>query len=184
MDLPFENIDGFLRTNFGENVLCTFRITKKLYRRYQSILLDIKFLKNCRSYNVIPKFLWFKTANNDLASSYIYKDCQRRLLNVQIDTKYKDLRKAKNHYNLSVDSLRTCTSDVLFAHLQKVIIKISITLLKEKEEKMSKKLLAYDLCNQGCQTYPILGYSPPFHHFVPQKILYPWGTYFVPHLGL
>ncbi len=35
---------------------------------------------------------------------------------------------------------------------------------------------------QGCQTYPILGYSPPFCSFIPQKILYPWGTHFVPHL--
>ena len=34
---------------------------------------------------------------------------------------------------------------------------------------------------QGCQLYPIWGYSTPFRHFVPQKILYPWGTYFVPH---
>jgi hypothetical protein len=43
-----------------------------------------------------------------------------------------------------------------------------------------EKLLSF---NQGCQLYPILGYSTPFRHCVPQKILYPWGTYFVPHLG-
>ena len=38
------------------------------------------------------------------------------------------------------------------------------------------------MCNQGCQPYPILGYNTPFRHFVPQTILYPWCTYFVPHL--
>ncbi len=36
--------------------------------------------------------------------------------------------------------------------------------------------------NQGYQPYPILGHNTPFRHFVPQKILYPWGTWFVPHL--
>ncbi len=35
--------------------------------------------------------------------------------------------------------------------------------------------------DQGCQPYPILGYNTPFRYFVPQKILYPRGTFFVPH---
>ena len=36
--------------------------------------------------------------------------------------------------------------------------------------------------HQGCQPYPILGYSTLFEQFVPQKKLYRWGTIFVPHL--
>ena len=41
----------------------------------------------------------------------------------------------------------------------------------------------YMSINQGCQMYPIVGYSTSFQHFVPQKILYPWGTLFVPHFS-
>ncbi|CAF1374415.1 unnamed protein product [Adineta ricciae] len=36
--------------------------------------------------------------------------------------------------------------------------------------------------DQGYQLYPIWGYSTPFEPFAPQKILYLWGTFFVPHL--
>ena len=38
--------------------------------------------------------------------------------------------------------------------------------------------------DQDCHKYPILRYNTTFHHFVHQKIPYPWGTHFVPHLGL
>ena len=49
---------------------------------------------------------------------------------------------------------------------------------KERKEKYPTNMNH----TQGCQTYPIFGYNTPFCLFVPQKNLYPWGTYFVPHL--
>jgi len=55
-----------------------------------------------------------------------------------------------------------------------------LTILCEPRFVLFEKKLKY---MQGSHTYPILGYSAPFRHFVPQKTLYPWGTKFVPHLG-
>jgi len=144
MNFPVVNIDEFLDINYGADVLRTYRAVKKFYRRFHSILLDIKFLKKCRYYNIIPKFLWFKTANNDLTSSSVYKNCQRRFLNLQIDLKYRDLRKANKEYDTSLDLLKSCTSDLLFEHLKEVIVYISIWLLQKKEDNMNVKFQSYD----------------------------------------
>ena len=143
MDFPVVNIDRFLGINYGNDILRTYRTVKKFYRRHQSILLDIQFLKTCRLHGIIPKFLWFKTANDDRTNSSVYKSCQRRFLNLQIDLKYRDFRKVKQEYLASLDLLKNSISDDLFKHLKEVIIYISIPLLQEKEYKMSQKLNSY-----------------------------------------
>jgi hypothetical protein len=143
MDFPVVNIDWFLGINYGNDILRTYRTVKKFYRRCQSVLLDIQFLKTCRLHGIIPKFLWFKTANDDLATSSVYKSCQRRFLNLQIDLKYRDFRKVKQEYLASLDLLKNSISDDLFKHLKEVIVYISIPLLQVKEYKMSQKLNSY-----------------------------------------
>ncbi|CAF1424651.1 unnamed protein product [Adineta steineri] len=128
MNYPLVNIDRYLGVNYDYDILYTYRYVKKLYRKHQSILLDIQFLKN---------------SNDDLTSSSVYKNCQRRFLNLQIDIKYRDFRKAKQEYLASLDLLQNIIPDDLFKHLKEVIIYISLPLLQEKEYKMNQKLCSY-----------------------------------------
>ncbi len=100
MALPNINITGYLNYHYGRNILRAYDSVKKAHERYQSILLDVQFLKSCRSKDIIPKFLWFKTANNELSMSSAYKKCQRLLLNAEINSKYRDLYISKNDYSL------------------------------------------------------------------------------------
>jgi hypothetical protein len=76
MPLPNNNIAGYLSYHYGRDVLMIYDYTKKTHERNQSLLLDLNFLKCCRSKDVIPKFLWFKTVNAELLNSSAYKECQ------------------------------------------------------------------------------------------------------------
>ncbi|CAF4222615.1 unnamed protein product [Rotaria sordida] len=98
------------------------RSTTKFYYRFDAVYLDIEFLKICRAKDIIPSFLWFKTANNDLSSSPVYKACQRKLLNLEIDTKRKKLNDLKIMYESSLNHLRELSSTDFFEHLFEIII--------------------------------------------------------------
>lgn len=89
------NIEYYLRSNYNRRLLLTYRTVKKFYLRVEQIRLDIHFLKTCRLHNIIPKFLWFKTANRNLSSSSAYRDSQRRFLNAELNYKYRHLNKMK-----------------------------------------------------------------------------------------
>ena len=46
--------------------------------------LDLKLLRKCNNNNVVPKFLSFRVANNNLKNSSTYKQCQSNLLREEI----------------------------------------------------------------------------------------------------
>ena len=150
--LPMENVDGFLRQYYGRNILHAYRSVQKCYFRVESTKLDIEFLKTCRLKNVIPKFLWFKTANWQLAWSWVYKDCQRRLLNVEINWKFQHMYNSKKGYDLSVNVLRQLISNRLFEDLHRMAIHLSSLLLQVKEEKLDRKLWSLGVRNKLIET--------------------------------
>ncbi|CAF1002223.1 unnamed protein product [Adineta steineri] len=100
-------------------------------------------LKACRLHGIIPKFLWFKTANDHLTTSSVYKNCQRLLHNLRIHLKYRNFHKAKQEYLASLDLLKNIISDGLFKHLKEVILYISLAVLQEKEYRINRKLYPY-----------------------------------------
>ena len=61
--------------------------------QHEKDFLDLQFLKICKDYNVIPKFLLFKVANSNLHSSSKYKRCQRKLLQEEVYNKKLDVSK-------------------------------------------------------------------------------------------
>ena len=65
--MDINNIVSYLRNNYDRHILLTYRTIEKFYLRVELVRLDIHFLKSCRSQDIIPKFLWFKTANRNLA---------------------------------------------------------------------------------------------------------------------
>jgi hypothetical protein len=70
-----ENVESYIRTHHNRRLLTNYRIVKKFYYRVHTVPLDIHLLKSCQQKDVMPKFLWFKTANRNLGSSSAYKEC-------------------------------------------------------------------------------------------------------------
>jgi len=112
--MNIDNVEQYLRANYDRHILLTYRTVKKFYLRVELVRLDICFLKSCRTKDIIPKFLWFKTANRNLGSSTTYKECQRRLLKAEIDHKYQHLNKLKKMYRSSITVLQQSYSEDLF----------------------------------------------------------------------
>ena len=130
------------------DVLYAYLSVKKFYCRSLLLPCDIKFLKDCRSHNFIPRFLWFITANQQLSSSTAYRKSQFRLLKVEIREKYRYLHKIKKLYESSLDVLRDCVSNQLFYHLLDVIAAEFTPILKKKMETLQRKFDGYTPSNQ------------------------------------
>ncbi len=142
------NVESYLRDNYDRHVLLTYRTVKKFYLRVELVRLDIGFLKTCRTKDIIPKFLWFKTANRNLASSAEYKQSQRRLLNAEINYKYQHLNKLKGMYRSSIILLQQYCSEDLFEQLQEIIQTTCRSPIKEKEQTIEKKLYGHSIRTQ------------------------------------
>ncbi|CAF4387530.1 unnamed protein product [Rotaria sp. Silwood2] len=150
---PTVDIEQYIRQHLGSHVLYTYRNVKKYYYRLDAVQLDIEFLKICRGKDIIPSFLWFKTANNDLSSSPVYKACQLKLLNVEIDAKRKKLNELKIIYVSSLDHLRELSSADLFEHFFEIIISECSQLIDEKRRTLNKKLLSLCPVNNSTRYY-------------------------------
>ena len=135
-----ENVESYIRTHHNRRLLTNYRIVKKFYYRVQTVPLDIHFLKTCQQKDVMPKFLWFKTANRNLGSSSAYKECQRRLLKSEIDEKYRHLHKIRKLHHSSVQVLEQGCLPEVFQNLQQIIIDLCRPMIAAKQETIERKL--------------------------------------------
>ena len=138
-----ENVELYIRTHYNRRFLTNYRTVKKFYYRVQTVPLDINFLKNCQQKDVMPKFLWFKTANKNLGSSSAYKECQRRLLKAEIDEKYRHLHEIKELYHSSVQELEQRCPPEMFQNLQQIITDLCQPMIVRKQQTIEKKLNNY-----------------------------------------
>lgn len=134
------NVESYLRDHYDRRVLLDYRTVKKFYLHVEQVRLDIRFLKSCRTQDIIPKFLWFKTANQHLASSSAYKTSQRRLLNAELNYKYQHPNKLKKMYRSAIYSLQQFCSVDLSEKLQQIIATICSPLITSKEQTIERKL--------------------------------------------
>ncbi|CAF3862070.1 unnamed protein product, partial [Rotaria sp. Silwood1] len=143
-----QNIESYLICNHGRRALVTYRSVKKYYIRIETVRLDIHYLKTCRSKGIIPGFLWFKTANENLRSSQEYRESQRRLLNAEIDYKYQHLNNVKTSYQTSLNLLRECCPENIFQSLQEIITTICKPILDKKKQTIENKLYKLGYVNE------------------------------------
>ena len=110
--------------------------------------LDINFLETCRDGDVIPRFLQFRTANVNLKNSSTYKDCQKLLLQEEIEVKQKKLDEVNKTFLRLKKDLHGILSYFDFLHMtslffdpninaiEKMVLKQNIELSKIFEENI------------------------------------------------
>ena len=82
-----------LKRRYGQRTLVEFRRFEKNRIKFNHCQLDVKFLNVCKSYNVLPRFLHFKLYRKELTSSKLYKSWQFKLLNLELKSKQRQIRK-------------------------------------------------------------------------------------------
>ena len=96
---PNKSIASIIRTRYGEATLKNIRKFEKADFRIRKTLLDINFLETCKDADVFPRFLQFKKSNPHLKKSTTYKECQKLLLQQEIDEKQKQLKEYQKNFN-------------------------------------------------------------------------------------
>lgn len=95
---------------YGRSTLNVFRRKERILRKLEHNKCDLEFLLKCKSYNVLPKFLYFKLYRKNLYNSKLYKSWQFKLLNLEIKSKNHNIRKFSNSLSVASDELKNSLS--------------------------------------------------------------------------
>ena len=99
-----------LTKRYGTSCVKIYRNLENAYFRYHKTKLDLEFLSKCKSYNILPKFLYFKVHNPYVKTSKTYRSCQFKLLNLEIHTKNVTLKKQLTDYETACTTFKNTVS--------------------------------------------------------------------------
>ena len=99
-----------LNIRYGVTCIGLYRKLEKSHYRYNKTKLDIDFLRKCKAYNTVPKFLHFKLHNPDVKKTKTYQSCQFKLLNLEINNKNSLLNKQLGELESSRLQFKTTVS--------------------------------------------------------------------------
>ncbi|CAF4314192.1 unnamed protein product [Rotaria sp. Silwood2] len=101
---------------------------------------DLKFLNECRKNNVVPIFLQFNVANEMLLYSNAYKQCQRILLNEEINLKKKNIKYLSKSRRDAYNELVNIFPLEIITEINQIISSLQIEEQHEKYFTHYKKL--------------------------------------------
>ena len=137
-----------IRAVYGpEKVTLLFRVlnsSKKLHK----CLLDIQFLKHCKVYNVLPKFLKFKLYSKSLMSGAFYKKWQEELLNRELHNKRENLRRFENEHDINQEEASKTFGWLHRAQINKLVDRKISTLRTSTLRTHRKKLAGLGVHNE------------------------------------
>ena len=102
--------------------------------------LDIDFLANCVKHNLTPKFIQFKVTNRGLRGSNVYKQCQTKLLNQELENKRKHLQQLNRQFNQIKEQIRITVSVLDFLHISNLFLVKNDRILNIVRLTQEKKL--------------------------------------------
>ena len=138
---PGVSIATILKRRYKDNgSLSAFRKFQRLDFKLRKAKLDLKFLEECKRSSVIPTFLNFKVSNRQLQDSNAYYQCQKKLLNEEINIKQSKIRVLSNEVTEISAYLSTLVSSIDFLHLRSVCDRENGCKLKHHETILKKKL--------------------------------------------
>ena len=110
-----------LQRRYGYLALQRFRKVEHASKHLVKKQLDLRFLKCCKVYNTIPKFLRFKLYRKSLHNSVLYRKWQGKLLDLEIRTKEKEVLGAEQNLYRWRENLKATVSRLDFICLKKFI---------------------------------------------------------------
>ena len=85
-----------IRSRYNNEAISIYRKLEKLDLKIRKTQLDLDFLRTCKAYGIIPKFLNFKPYKKKIKKTLTYKAFQFKLLNYEINEKTKTLKLLNN----------------------------------------------------------------------------------------
>ena len=117
-----ESISSIVRKRYSGEVLKAIRKFEKVGCKLRKAKLDISFLVKCQNENIIPNFLKFHLANENLQNSVTYKKCQRSLLQTEINNKRSHLRTLQNEFIRLRNELQFKLNCIDFTHISAIFL--------------------------------------------------------------
>ena len=99
------NIIRFLQDQYENLDLTLYRRLETASKKLAKNKLDLLFLRRCKTYDIIPKFLRFKLHRKSLCASKFYKSWQIKLLDLEISDKNKTIKKLEYDASTMRESL-------------------------------------------------------------------------------
>ena len=112
-----------IERRYGRRLVILYRKYERLCKKFNKCQCDISFLKICKSYNIVPKFLRFKLYKRNLYDSKLYKQYQFKLLQSELNSKQKLSRTLNCQIDLVRDELKSVLSYLDFVFLNSLIDK-------------------------------------------------------------
>ena len=137
---PSKSVANVIRERYGNFVLKSVRKFEKLDLKRRKTLLDINFLETCKDADVTPRFIQFRTANNNLKNSKSYKECQKLLLEEEIREKQKKLEDINKNFEKIKKDLNAVLSYFDFLHVTSLFLSPNIEAMEKVEFKQNVKL--------------------------------------------
>ena len=135
--IPFTQI---IRTRYNAETLSLYRKLENLDLKIRKTHLDLDFLRTCKAYGIIPKFLNLKIYKNKIKKTLTYKAFQFKLLNYEINDKNKTLKHLENEYKTVKSKCQNVFSFLDFHCLFNRINKTNDSRIKTIKVTHSKKL--------------------------------------------
>ena len=134
---PFTNV---IKNRYNSDALALYRKLEDLDLKIRKIHLDLDFLRTCKAYGILPKFLNFKLYKSKIKKTLTYKAFQFKLLNYEINDKNKSLKSLEKEYNNVKVKCQNLFSFLDFHCLYNRILRTNEARTKSIKTTHSKKL--------------------------------------------
>ena len=136
-NIPFTNL---IKTRYSIEALSLYRKLEHLDFKIRKIHLDLSFLRTCKAYSIIPKFLNFKLYKSKVKKTLTYKAFQFKLLNYEINDKNKTLKKLEEECNTVKSKCQETFSFIDYKCLYNRLQRTNESRIKTVQVTHSKKL--------------------------------------------
>ena len=141
------NVIRFLKDRYDHQDVNLYRRLETASKKLSKSKLDLLFLRRCKTYNIVPKFLRFKLHRKSLCSSKFYKSWQIKLLDLEMSDKTKSIEKLENDVKISRTNLLR-NKPVLDSYLIRTTLERTVKIYTEKtaltHERKLKNLGLYN----------------------------------------
>ena len=114
-------ISSSIYDRYGVRALRSFRYVEKQTNKVHKLEHDVKFLKTCKAYEVVPKFIRIRAHRKDFQIRPEHHAYELTLLDQEIKVKINHLSKQKHELELCIVQLKSLVSSLDFGCLSLAI---------------------------------------------------------------